>query len=168
MWVVPRASRWCKILSKNSSRKNPIKGLIPEEEYTVPFGKAHVRREGNDATIVATMYMVHVALGAATKLEEEGISVEIVDPRTLVPLDQHTIIESVKKTGRLIVVSEDNKTAGVSAEIAALAAEEAIDYLDAPIKRVAKPDTPIPFSPPLEKYIIPDKQSIIEAVRETI
>jgi len=144
----------------------PMEGEVPEEEYTVPFGVADVKREGSDVTIVATLYMVHKALNAAKELETEGISVEVVDPRTLAPLDKQTIINSVKKTGRLVVVSEDCKTAGVSAEIAAVVAEEAIDYLDAPIKRVAEPDTPIPFSPPLEQYVIPNEKSIIKAVKE--
>lgn len=146
----------------------PIEGEVPEEEYTVPLGVADVKREGEDVTVVATLYMVHKALEAAEKLETEGISVEVVDPRTLTPLDKQTIIKSVKKTGRLVVVSEDCKTAGVSAEIAAVVAEEAIDYLDAPIKRVAEPDTPIPFSPPLEQYVIPNEKSIIKAVREVV
>ena len=146
----------------------PIEGEVPEEEYTVPLGVADVKREGEDVTVVATLYMVHKALEAAEKLETKGISVEVVDPRTLTPLDKQTIIKSVKKTGRLVVVSEDCKTAGVSAEIAAVVAEEAIDYLDAPIKRVAEPDTPIPFSPPLEQYVIPNEKSIIKAVREVV
>ena len=115
----------------------PIEGLVPEEEYTVPFGVADVKREGEDVTIVATLYMVHKALAAAEELDEQGIKAEVVDPRTIVPLDKKAIINSVKKTGRLVIVSEDCKTAGVSAEIAALVAEEALDYLDAPIKRVA-------------------------------
>jgi pyruvate dehydrogenase E1 component beta subunit len=146
----------------------PVEGEVPEEEYTIPFGVADVKREGEDATIVATLYMVHKALRAAEILENEGISVEVVDPRTLTPLDKQAIIKSVKKTGRLVVVSEDCKTAGVSAEVAAIVAEEAIDYLDAPIKRVAEPDTPIPFSPPLEQYVIPDEKAIIKAVREVV
>jgi len=146
----------------------PIEGEVPEEEYTIPFGVADVKREGTDATIVATLYMVHKALSAVKELESEGISVEIVDPRTLTPLDKQTIIKSVKKTGRLVIVSEDCKTGGVSAEIAAIVAEEALDYLDAPIKRVAEPDTPIPFSPPLEQYVIPDEKVIIKAVKEVI
>jgi pyruvate/2-oxoglutarate/acetoin dehydrogenase E1 component len=144
----------------------PMEDEVPEDEYTVPFGVADVKREGSDVTIVATLYMVHKALNAAKELEAEGISVEVVDPRTLAPLDKHTIIGSVKKTGRLVVVSEDCKTAGVTAEIAAVVAEESIDYLDAPIKRVAEPDTPIPFSPPLEQYVIPNEKSIIKAVKE--
>jgi pyruvate dehydrogenase E1 component beta subunit len=146
----------------------PVKGLIPEEDYTVPFGVADVKREGSDVTIFATLYMVHRALAAAEKLNKEGVSVEVVDPRTLSPLDKSKIVKSVKKTGRLIIVSEDCKTAGVSAEIAAIVAEEAIDYLDAPIKRVAEPDTPIPFSPPLEQFVTPNEESIIKAVKEII
>ena len=144
----------------------PIEGEVPEEDYTIPFGTADVKREGADVTVMATLYMVHKAQSAAKKLEEEGISVEVIDPRTLTPLDKQAIMRSIKKTGRLVIVSEDCKTAGVSAEIAALVAEEALDYLDAPIKRVAEPDTPIPFSPPLEHYVIPDEKAIIKAVKE--
>jgi pyruvate dehydrogenase E1 component beta subunit len=146
----------------------PIKGQVPEEEYTIPFGVADVKREGKDVTIVATLYMVHKALAAAKELSEQGINAEVIDPRTVVPLDKKAIINSVKKTGRLVIVSEDCKTAGVSAEIAALVAEEALDYLDAPIKRVAEPDTPIPFSPPLEQFVIPNEKSIIKAVKEIV
>ncbi|MBA7494253.1 Pyruvate dehydrogenase E1 component subunit beta [subsurface metagenome] len=145
-----------------------MEGEVPEEEYTIPFGVADVKREGEDVTVVATLYMVHKTLKAAGELEAEGISTEVVDPRTLTPLDKQTIIKSVKKTGRIVIVSEDCKTAGVSAEIAAVVAEEAIDYLDAPIKRVAEPDTPIPFSPPLEQHVIPDEIAIIKAVKEVI
>jgi pyruvate dehydrogenase E1 component beta subunit len=146
----------------------PVEGEVPEEEYTIPFGVADVRRKGSDVTVVATLYMVHKALNAAETLEKEDISVEVVDPRTLTPLDKKTILDSVKKTGRLIVVSEDCKTAGVGAEIAAVVAEEAVDYLDAPIKRVAGQDVPIPFSPPLEQYVIPNEKKIVEAVKEVI
>jgi pyruvate/2-oxoglutarate/acetoin dehydrogenase E1 component len=146
----------------------PIEGEIPEKEYTIPFGVADTKREGADVTIVATLYMVHKALSAAEQLEEKGTSAEVVDPRTLTPLDKATIVRSVKKTGRLVIVSEDCKTAGVSAEIAAVVAEEAVDYLDAPIKRVAEPDTPIPFSPPLEQHVIPDEKAIIKAVKEVV
>ena len=146
----------------------PLKGMVPEEEYTVPFGKADVKREGKDVTIFATMFMVHKALTAAEQLSKAGISAEVVDPRTLLPLDKAAVLASVKKTGRIVIVSEDCKTAGVSAEIAAVVAEEAIDYLDAPIKRVAEPDTPIPFSPPLENFVIPDENRIIKAVKEIV
>lgn len=145
-----------------------LKGLVPEEEYTIPFGEADIKREGRDVTIVATLYMVHKALKAAEELSAEGISAEVVDPRTLVPLDKGAIINSVKKTGRVVIVTEDCKRAGVSAEIAAILAEEALDYLDAPIRRVAEPDTPIPFSPPLEQFVIPDEKSIIEAVKGVV
>ncbi len=142
------------------------KGPVPEEDFTIPFGVAEIKNEGKDVTVVATLFMVIKALEAAMILKKDGISVEVIDPRTLVPLDKETIVESVKKTGRLVIVSEDCKTAGVTAEIAAMVAEEAIDYLDAPIKRVAEPDTPIPFSPPLEKHVLPNEESIIKAVRE--
>jgi len=146
----------------------PIKGEVPEEDYTIPFGVADVKLEGEDATIFATLYMVHKALAAAQELRKQGISVEVIDPKTLVPLDKQAIIKSVKKTGRIVIVTEDCKTAGVSAEIAAIVAEEALDYLDAPIKRVAEPDTPIPFSPPLEQFVIPNEKTIIKAVKEVL
>jgi pyruvate/2-oxoglutarate/acetoin dehydrogenase E1 component len=146
----------------------PIKGEVPEEDYTIPFGAADVKMKGEDATIFATLYMVHKALAVAQELRKQGISVEVIDPRTLVPLDKQAIIKSVKKTGRIVIVTEDCKTAGVSAEIAAIVAEEALDYLDAPIKRVAEPDTPIPFSPPLEQFVIPNEKTIIKAVKEVL
>ena len=145
-----------------------MEGLVPEEEYLIPFGKADIKKEGNDVTIVATFLMVHKALAASKVLVKDGIDVEIVDPRTIMPLDVRTIIDSVKKTGRVVIVSEDCKTAGVGAEIAATIAETAIDYLDAPIRRVSEPDTPIPFSPILEKFVIPDEKRIIQAVKEVI
>ena len=146
----------------------PIEGAVPEEEYTIPFGVADVKREGRDVTIVATLYMVHKALAAAETLSKQGIDAEVIDPRTLVPLDKQAIVDSVKKTGRIAIVTEDCKTAGVSAEITAMVAEEALDYLDAPIKRIAELDTPIPFSPPLEQFVIPDEKSIIKAVKEIV
>jgi len=146
----------------------PIKGNIPDEDYTVPFGVADVKREGKDVTVVATLYMVHKALAAAEQLNKEGVSAEVIDPRTLVPLDRTSILKSLRKTGRLVIVSEDCRTAGVSAEIAAIVAEEALDYLDAPIKRVAEPDTPIPFSPSMEQFVIPNENSIVQAVRSVV
>lgn len=146
----------------------PIEGPVPEEEYTIPLGVADVKRKGEDVTIVATLYMVHRALAAAEELDRQGIKAEVIDPRTLVPLDKQAIINSVKKTGRIVLVTEDCKTAGVSAEIAAVVSEDALDYLDAPIKRVAEPDTPIPFSPPLEQFVIPNEKSIIKAVKEIV
>jgi pyruvate/2-oxoglutarate/acetoin dehydrogenase E1 component len=145
-----------------------IEGDVPKEEYLIPFGVADVKREGSDVTVVATSFMVHKALAAAETLEKDGISVEIVDPRTLTPLDKKMIVNSVKKTGRIVVVSEDCKTAGVSAEISAVIAEEAIDCLDAPIKRVTTTDTPIPFSPPLEQFVIPSEKTIVKSVKEIV
>ncbi len=145
-----------------------LEGEVPEDAYTVPLGKADVKRQGSDVTIIATMAMVHRALEAAEELSKEGISVEVVDPRTLQPLDGETIIESVKKTHKVVIVHEAVKFAGPGAEIAAMIAEEAFDYLDAPIKRVAAPFTPVPFSPVLEQEYIPSKEKIIAAVREAV
>jgi len=145
-----------------------IEGEVPEEPYTIPFGVADVKREGKDVTIVATMAMVHKALAAADELAKQGIEAEVIDPRTLTPLDEEGIINSVKKTHRLVIVHEEVKRAGSGAEIAALVAEEAFDYLDAPIKRVAAPFTPVPFSPALEKEFIPNEAKIIAAVKEVV
>jgi pyruvate/2-oxoglutarate/acetoin dehydrogenase E1 component len=144
-----------------------IKGEVPEEEYTIPLGKADVKREGSDVTVVAIGLMVHRALVAADKLQKEkDISTEVLDPRTVVPLDKEAIYDSVKKTGRLVIMDEEPKTGSASAEIAALVAEEAFDYLDAPIRRVCAPVTPVPFSPVLEKFWMPDEESLIEAINE--
>lgn len=142
---------------------------VPEGIYSIPIGKADIKRVGTDVTIVATAIMVHKALQAAVELEKEGISVEIVDPRTLVPLDEETIIESVKKTGRLVVVHEAVKRGGIGGEIASMIAEsEAFDYLDAPIKRLGGLAVPIPYNPMLEKAAIPQEADIIMAVKETL
>ena len=146
----------------------PVEGEVPEEEYTIPFGVADVKREGSDVSVVATSYMVHKALRTAEALKKEGLSVEVIDPRTLTPLDRQAIVKSVKKTGRIVIVSEDCRTAGVAAEIAAVVAEEALDYLDAPVKRVCELDTPIPFSPPLEQYVIPDEKRIAKAIKDVM
>jgi len=143
-----------------------LTGEVPEEEYTIPIGVADIKREGKDITVVAVGLMVHRALAAANKLQEKGISLEIVDLRSLAPIDKQTIINSVKKTGRLVIMDEEPKTASASAEIAAIVAEEAFDLLDAPIKRVCAPDTPIPFSPSLEKAWMPDEEDLIKAVTE--
>jgi len=145
-----------------------LEGEVPEDIYTIPLGKADVKRQGSDVTVIATMAMVHKALEAAEELSKEGISVEVVDPRTLQPLDNETIIESVKKTHKVVIVHEAVKFAGPGAEIAAMIAEEAFDYLDAPIKRVAAPFTPVPFSPVLEQEYIPSKEKIIAAIREVV
>jgi len=143
-----------------------IKGEVPEEEYTIPLGKADIKREGTDVTVVAIGLMVHRALAAATKLQDKGISLEVIDPRTLAPLDKQTIIDSVKKTGRLVIMDEDPKTGNATAEISAIVADEAFDNLDAPIKRVCAPDTPVPYSPPLENFWMPDEEDLIKAVSE--
>lgn len=145
-----------------------VKSFVPEGDYTIPFAVADVKREGEDVTVVATLYMVPKALAAADELSKEGISVEVIDPRTLVPLDEEAILASVKKTGRLIIVEDGCKRCGVGAEIAAIVAEKAIDYLEAPIQRVATLDIPIPYNPLLERYAIPDENSIIKAVKQTI
>lgn len=145
-----------------------VKGFIPEEDYTIPFGVADVKREGEDVTIVAMLYMVAKALTAADELNKEGVSVEVIDPRTLVPLDEETILASVKKTGRLVIVEDECKRGGVGAEIAAIVAEKAIDCLDAPIQRIATLDIPIPYNPLLEESAIPDENNIIAAVKQAI
>jgi pyruvate/2-oxoglutarate/acetoin dehydrogenase E1 component len=141
---------------------------VPEEPYTIPFGKADIKKEGRHITVVAAALMVHKALEAASKLEKEGISVEVIDVRTLVPLDKQTIIESVKKTHRLLIVDEDYLSYGMTGEIAAVVAEEAFEYLDAPIKRLAVPNVPIPFSRPLEQYVIPSTERIIQVIRSIV
>ncbi|QRY39329.1 alpha-ketoacid dehydrogenase subunit beta [Bacillus sp. PDNC022] len=144
-------------------------GEVPEEQYSIPLGKADVKRNGKDVTIVATAIMVHKALEAAKELEAEGIDVEIIDPRTLVPLDEETIIESVKKTGKCIVVHEAVKRGGYGGEIASMIAEsEAFDYLDTPIKRLGGLAVPIPYNPTLEKAVIPQVPDIIEAAKELV
>jgi len=144
------------------------KGQVPDGEYVVPLGQCDVKRTGNDVTIVAVSRTVTEALAAATKLEEQGITADVIDPRTIQPLDLKTILESVKKTGRLIIVSDDVKCGGIGSEIAAQVVEEAFDTLDAPILRVASPDMPIPFSPTLEQAYMPNAQKIIEAAKKLI
>jgi pyruvate/2-oxoglutarate/acetoin dehydrogenase E1 component len=144
------------------------KGEVPEEPYLIPLGKAKVVREGTDVTVVATSDMVAFALKAAETLAAEGTSAEVIDPRSLVPLDIEAIVNSVKKTGRLVVAHEACVTGGVGAEIAAQVGYKAFDYLNAPIERVGAKDSPIPFSPVLEKYILPNDGDIVEAVRRTM
>ncbi len=150
------------VIDKMSQTMTPA----PEDEYTIPFGKADIKKYGEDITVVATFYMVHKVLSLANELKKEGISLEVIDPRTLVPLDKDTIIESVHKTGKLLIVSEDHHTCGVGAEIAAIVAEEAFDYLDVPIKRVDSLDVPIPFSPRCEEYVLPSTDRILRAIKD--
>jgi pyruvate/2-oxoglutarate/acetoin dehydrogenase E1 component len=143
-----------------------VKGEVPEGEYTIPFGVADVKRVGEDVTIVATSSMVRVALAAAEQLEAEGISAEVIDPRTLVPLDEDALVRSAEKTGRAIVVDEGHRRYGVSAELAAVIADRAFYNLDAPVKRLGAMDVPIPFSPPLEDETVPTPDTVAAAARE--
>jgi pyruvate dehydrogenase E1 component beta subunit len=145
-----------------------IKGPVPEEEYTLPLGKADVKRAGSDVTLIALSRMVHPALAAAEKLAGEGISVEVVDPRTLTPLDEETLVQSVAKTGCAVIVDEGYQRFGATAELAATIAYGAFDYLDAPIQRLGAMDVPIPFSPVLEFATIPDEEKIIAAVHRVL
>ena len=178
--VMPSTIYDVKGLLKSSIRdNNPVlfmphiaqlrhKEEIPEEEYTIPLGKADIKREGNDVTIVAIGRMVYAALAAADELSSEGISVEVVDPRTVLPLDKEAILNSVKKTGKLVTVHEAVKTGGVGAEIAAIVAEEAFDYLDAPIMRLGAPFAPIPIAPSLMEAYLPNQKDIVGAVKRLL
>jgi pyruvate dehydrogenase E1 component beta subunit len=142
-----------------------LKGAVPAEEYTIPFGVADVKRAGEDITLVATSSMVQVALGAAALLEETGIQAEVIDPRTTWPLDEKTLIESAKKTSRVIVLDEGYGRYGVTGEIASVIAEGAFYNLEAPVRRMGAMHVPIPFSPPLEDVTVPTEQSVFEAAR---
>ncbi|GAB3042279.1 alpha-ketoacid dehydrogenase subunit beta [Virgibacillus ainsalahensis] len=143
------------------------KGEVPEEEYSIPLGEADIKKQGSDVTVVATGAMVNKALEAAEELEKEGISIEVVDPRTLVPLDEKTIIESVKKTSRALVVYEAVKRGGYGAEIASMIGEsDAFDFLDAPIRRLGGEATPIPYNPELEKAAVPQVNNIIQECKQ--
>lgn len=142
-----------------------LKGPVPEEEYTIPFGVADVKRAGTDITLVATSSMVQVALGAADELEKLGISAEVVDPRTLFPLDKQTLIESAKKTSRAIVVDEGYERYGVTAELASIIADGAFYYLDAPVKRMGAMDVPVPFSPVLEDQTVPTVEKVVNLAK---
>ena len=142
------------------------KGPVPAEEYLLPFGVADIKRAGNDVTIVATSSMVTVALEAAKRLEADGISAEVIDPRTTVPLDSATLIDSARKTGRAVVIDEGHRSYGVTAEIAATIAEHAFYYLDAPVLRFGAMDVPIPFSPVLEDLTVPTAEQVAAEVRK--
>jgi len=178
--VLPSTPYDAKGLLKASIRdENPIvfvesgalyrtKGMVPEEEYVLPLGQCDIKRKGDDITIVAVSRVVGEALAAASKLEEQGVAAEVIDPRTIQPLDLNTIVESVKKTGRLIIASDDVRSGGIGSEIAARVVEEAFDSLDAPILRVASADMPIPFSPSLEQAYMPSAQKIIDAVKRLV
>ncbi|HSF80493.1 MAG TPA: alpha-ketoacid dehydrogenase subunit beta [Anaerolineales bacterium] len=175
--VVPSTPYDAKGLLKTAIRdENPVayfedkmmyrlKGPVPVGEYTIPFGVADIKRYGSDITIVATSSMVQVALGAAKLLEEIGVSAEVIDPRTTKPLDKQTLIDSAKKTSRAIVVDEGYESYGVTAEIAAVIADGAFYYLDAPVKRLGAMDVPIPFSPVLEDLTVPTEQTVMEVAK---
>jgi acetoin:2,6-dichlorophenolindophenol oxidoreductase subunit beta len=175
--VVPSTPYDAKGLLKTAIRdENPVaffedkmmytlKGPVPEEEYLIPFGTADIKLSGSDLTLVATSSMVQVALGAAQMLKEIGLSAEVIDPRTTFPLDKQTLIESAKKTSRVIVMDEGYERYGVTAEIAAVIADGAFYYLDAPVKRLGAMDVPVPFSPPLEDVTVPDEKAVFEMAR---
>ena len=139
---------------------------MPEEPYAIPIGKADIKREGTDVTVIATSAMVPRALAAARALEREGISVEVLDPRTLKPLDEEAIVASVQKTNRLLIVHEAWLKGGFGAEVSAMVVEKAFDWLDAPILRLGAPDTPMPYNDELERAVIPSQERIVEAIRE--
>lgn len=178
--VLPSTPYDAKGLLKSSVRDgNPVlfiesgvlyhtRGEVPGEEYLIPLGKADVKKKGKDVTIVATSRTVGEALKAAEKLEGKGISAEVIDPRTIQPLDLETILQSVRQTGRLVIAGDDVKQGGIGAEIAASVQEEAFDYLDAPIQRVGCPPLPVPFSPSLEKAYMPDEEKIATAVQRLV
>jgi 2-oxoisovalerate dehydrogenase E1 component beta subunit len=143
-----------------------IKGEVPDERYTTPFGKARIHRPGEDVTVITWGAMVYTAADAAARLEEEDVSVEVVDLRTLVPWDREAVLESVRRCSKVLVLHEDTRTGGFGAEVAATIAEEAFEHLDAPVRRIAAPDTPVPFSPPLERAFIPQVNDVAAGLRE--
>jgi 2-oxoisovalerate dehydrogenase E1 component beta subunit len=143
-----------------------IKDEVPEADYVVPLGKARVAREGTDLTVITYGAMVWTAIEAATALEKEGISVEVVDLRTLLPYDEEAVLASVRKCSKVLLLHEDTRTGGMAGELAALIAEKAFQDLDGPIVRVTAPDTPVPFAPPLEEYFLPNARKVAEAARK--
>ncbi len=178
--VLPSTAYDAKGLLKSAIRDdNPVvifedkmmfqeKGPVPEREYTIPFGQADIKREGRDITLVATSSMVQVALVAARQLEAHGIYAEVIDPRTTSPLDEATLVESAKKTGRAIVIDEGHNRYGVTAELAAVIADGAFWWLDAPVKRLGAMDVPIPFSPVLEDLTVPDPEAVVAVARDLV
>ena len=146
----------------------PLKEEVPEKLEPIPLGKARVVREGDDVTVIATGPLVHRSLAAAEQAEEEGISVEVVDPRTLQPLDEETLVESVKKTNRAVVAHEAVTRMGFGAEVAAVLQHQAFDWLDAPIERVGAKFTPIPFAPVMEQFVVPHDTDVLAAIRRTV
>jgi acetoin:2,6-dichlorophenolindophenol oxidoreductase subunit beta len=145
-----------------------LKGEVPDEIEPIELGKARIHREGEDVTVVATGRLVHEALGAAKEAEEDGISVEVLDPRTLLPLDEEAIVKSVQKTNRCVVAHEAIVRMGVGAEVAAVVQEKAFDYLDAPVERVGAKFAPLPFAPVMEQYVIPHQKDVLAAIKRTV
>jgi 2-oxoisovalerate dehydrogenase E1 component beta subunit len=143
-----------------------IKEEVPEGDYVIPIGKAAVRREGNDMVVITYGAMVWVALEAARELEKDGLSLEVVDLRTLLPYDEEAVLASVRKCNKVILLHEDTRTGGMAGELAALIAEKAFEHLDGPIMRITAPDTPVPFSPPLEEYFLPNAPKVVESARK--
>jgi len=143
-----------------------VKEELPDGDIVVPIGKAARRREGRDISIITYGAMVYVALDAAKELEKEGIGVEVLDLRSLLPFDKDAVLESVKKTSKVILLHEDTRTGGFAGELAALISEEAFDYLDGPIRRITAPDTPVPFSPPMEEFFLPKISDVLRVARE--
>ena len=140
------------------------KGDVPEEQYSIPIGKGEIKKEGDDVTVVATGHLVKTALEAAKELETKGISVEVYDPRTLLPLDRELLFKSVKKTGRLVVFDDSNRTCGFAAEVSAIIAEECFENLKSPISRITRADVPVPFSAQMESFVLPDKEKLLRAI----
>jgi 2-oxoisovalerate dehydrogenase E1 component beta subunit len=146
--------------------RNPkIKQEVPEDDYIVPIGKAAIRREGIDLSIITYGAMVYTALDAAESLEQEGIDVEVIDLRTLLPIDRETVVESVKKTSKVIILHEATRTGGMAGELTAIINEEAFEYLDGPVVRVTSIDTPVPYAPPLEEFFLPQVDDVLKAAR---
>jgi len=156
------------VLFFEHKRLYKLSGEVPDGEVLIPLGQADVKRQGSDVTVIATGWMVHQALEAAQRLSQDGIQVEVVDPRCLAPFDKATVFASVRKTNRVVIVEEAAKTAAFGAQVAAWIAEETFDALDAPVRRVAARDVPIPFSPPLEEYVLPQVGDIVAAIRQVV
>jgi pyruvate dehydrogenase E1 component beta subunit len=148
------------------TRASADKGNVPEEQYTIPLGSADIKRQGEDVTVVAAGHLVQTALSAANKLQEEGISIEVFDPRSLLPLDTRTLEKSIAKTGRAVIIDESPITCGFGSFVSSIIAEDFFSYLKAPVKIVARADVPVPFSQPLEEYVLPNEEKLINAIKK--
>ncbi len=156
------------VLFFEHKRLYKLSGEVPEEEVLIPLGQAEVKRQGSDVTVIATGWMVHQALEAADRLSQDGIEAEVVDPRCLAPFDKAALFASARKTTRVVIVEEAARTGAFGAQVAAWIVEEIFDALDAPVRRVAARDVPMPFSPPLEEYVLPQVKDIVDAVRQVV